>query len=140
MIRIEDVGEVGYGAIFAGCSWWDNKRMKETTNPLKQEEVFKKASFWAFVGIGLPATLISSLNWMPRQNKWFEHMSHGFLFYLPSFILDTAKSLGTPASGITHSSAAIAEANRIIQTRRALAPGAMGAGAYVAPEHAYQVT
>lgn len=118
MIRVEDVGELGYGAAFAAANWWDSKQIDE--GKLKKDEVFKKVGFWTYVGIGIPATLISAMNWMPKQRSWLEHISHGFIFYLPSFILDTAKELSKPKT--TQSSAAIAEANRILQARRNLLP------------------
>lgn len=118
MIRVEDVGELGYGAVFAGANWWDNQRITE--GKLANSDVFKKAGFWAYVGIGLPATLASAMNWMPRQRTWIEHVSHGFLFYLPSFLMDTAKALSKPKT--TQSSAAIAEANRVLRQARTQAP------------------
>ena len=144
-IRVEDVGELGYGAAFAAANWWDSKQIDE--GKLRKDEVFKRVGFWTYLGIGLPSTLISAMNWMPRQKTWVENISHGFLFYLPSFIMDTAKELSKPK--VAGSSAAIAEANRILMAQRqtrvpTLSPGVgyqtHATHAYVAPEAAYQVT
>lgn len=114
-ISIHDVGELGFGAVIAGTKWWDNKRIKAGT--LNATKVYKKASFWSYLAIGIPVTLFSVMGWMPRQGKWLENMSHFAIGYLPIFLLDTVDALKNTAT-TTQGNAAVAEANRILAQRR----------------------
>lgn len=116
-IRMQDIGEFAYGGAVTLGQWWDAKRVKDGT--LQESDVFKKAGFWAYLGIGLPATLMSALGWWRRYETWAEHISHGFLFYLPSFMYQTMQSLKKTATTSTDTSA-VREAQRLIQERARL--------------------
>ncbi|MBU1066992.1 hypothetical protein KKE60_04365, partial [Patescibacteria group bacterium] len=83
MIRIEDFGEITYGGVVTLTEWWDNKRIDE--GKIGTKDVFKKASFYTYLGVGLAATLMSVFGWMRRYERWSEHVSHGFLYDLPRF-------------------------------------------------------
>jgi len=119
MIRIQDTGELVYGAGVTLADWWDNKRITEGT--LKDKEVIKKAAFWTYLAIGVPATLISALGWWSgtrwRGEVWAEHVSHGFIYDFPRFIYGLVQSLGTGAGTATRSNA-IAEAQKVLDQRR----------------------
>jgi len=114
MIRIEDFGEIAYGGVVTLTEWWDNKRIDE--GKIAQKDIFKKASFYTYLGVGLTATLISVFGWMRRWERWSEHISHGFLYDLPRFAYNLSTSMG--AAGRSRSgSAAIQEAQRVIRER-----------------------
>lgn len=121
MLRMQDAGEVVYGGAVTLAEWMDTKRIREAK--LKSSEVLKKYSTWAYLGVGLFATLSSAFGWFRRYETWTEHISHGFLYDLPRFSYNLIKALEKPTG--TGRRDAIAEANRIIQENasRALAAG-----------------
>jgi len=123
MIRIEDFGEIAYGGVVTLTEWWDNKRIDQ--GKIGTKDVFKKASFYTYLGVGLAATLMSVFGWMKRYERWSEHVSHGFLYDLPRFAYNLTKAMGT--SGRRGSeSAAVQEAQKILRERmsaRALTQG-----------------
>ena len=122
MIKIQDIGEVVYGGAVLTASWWDNKRI--TAGTLADKELFKKASFYTYLGIGLPSAVISAFGWWKGGEAWLEHISHGFYYDLPRFIFSIVKSLGTTGRNRAGSDA-VAEANRVIaEARRAKQLGA----------------
>ena len=114
MIRIEDFGEIGYGGLVTLTEWWDNKRIDE--GKIGTKDVFKKASFYTYLGVGLTATLMSVFGWMRRYERWSEHVSHGFLYDLPRFAYNLTKALGT-ASKRGSESSAVQEAQKILNER-----------------------
>jgi len=124
MIRIEDFGEIVYGGAVTVTEWWDNKRIEE--GKLTKKDIFKKASFYTYLGIGLAATLSSVFGWMRRWERWSEHLSHGFMYDLPRFAYNLSKSMSA-AGRSSSESAAVLEAQRILErrsvTQRALAEG-----------------
>jgi len=120
MIRIEDCGEIAYGGAVTLTEWWDNKRIDE--GKISTKDVFKKASFYTYLGIGLVATLASVFGWMRRWEPWTERLSHGFFFGLPGFAYNLSKSIGA-GSRRGSESAAVREAQRIIQQRQQLGAG-----------------
>jgi len=114
MIRIEDFGEIGYGGLVTLTEWWDNKRIDE--GKIGAKDVFKKASFYTYLGVGLAATLMSVFGWMRRYERWSEHVSHGFLYDVPRFAYSLTKALG--AGGRRGSgSSAVNEAQRILNEK-----------------------
>ena len=118
MIRIEDFGEIGYGGLVTLTEWWDNKRIDE--GKIGKGDVFKKASFYTYLGVGLAATLMSVFGWMRRYERWSEHVSHGFLYDVPRFAYNLTKALG--AGGRKGSgSSAVNEAQKILERTRAKA-------------------
>jgi len=114
MIRIEDFGEIGYGGAVTLTEWWDNKRISE--GKIGTKDVFKKASFYTYLGVGLAATLMSVFGWMRRYERWSEHVSHGFLYDVPRFAYNLTKALGTTGRKGTESKA-VQEAQQILQQR-----------------------
>ena len=114
MIRIEDFGEIVYGGAVTLSEWWDNKRIDE--GKIANKDIFKKASFYTYLGIGLAATLISVFGWMKRYERWAEHTSHGFFYDLPRFAYNLSTSMGTAGRSKSESSA-VQEAQRIIRER-----------------------
>lgn len=121
MIRVEDFGEVAYGGAVTFAEWWDNKRI--TDGKIGSKDVLKKASFYTYLGVGLTATLMSVFGWLPRYNRWAEHVSHGFLYDVPRFAFNLSKSLSSGGRGGGSKSAAVQEAQRIINERKVLADG-----------------
>lgn len=119
MIRIEDFGEITYGGAVTLAEWWDNKRI--TDGKIGTKDVFKKASFYTYLGVGLTATLMSVFGWMARYQKWQEHVSHGFFYDLPRFTYNLSKAMTSEGKGRS-GSAAVQEAQRILQ-QKALAAG-----------------
>ena len=124
MIKIEDFGEVAYGGAVTLTEWWDNKRIQD--GKIATKDVLKKASFYTYLGVGLTATLISVFGWMERYERWAEKVSTGFLYDLPRFAYNLSKTLGAQGRGRGSESAAVREAQRILQqrsTQRQLAEG-----------------
>jgi len=112
MITVHEVGALGYGGVVTLTEWWDNKRIQESK--IGPKDVFKKASFYSYLGIGLGATLISGLGKFPRYEKWFEKISTGFFYDIPRFSYNMYKTL-TPASTSNAGSRAVAEAQRLLK-------------------------
>lgn len=122
MIRIEDFGEIAYGGVVTLTEWWDNKRIDQ--GKIGKGDVFKKASFYTYLGVGLTATLMSVFGWMRRYERWQEHVSHGFLYDLPRFAYSLTKALGAGKKG--SESSAVDQAQKILRERmeaRALTQG-----------------
>jgi len=115
MIRIEDFGEVAYGGAVTLSEWWDNKRITE--GKITTKDVWKKASFYTYLGVGLTATLMSVFGWMRRYERWEEKISTGFLYDLPRFAYNMSKTLSAQGRGRGSESAAVREAQRIIEER-----------------------
>jgi len=121
MIRIEEFGAIAYGGAVTLTEWWDNKRIDE--GKLAKKDVFKKLSFYTYLGVGLGATLASVFGWMRQWERWTEKVSTGFMYDLPRFAYNLSKSLS--ASGRSHGSesSAVREAQRILQARQSLPSG-----------------
>ncbi len=115
MIRIEDFGEVAYGGAVTFTEWWDNKRIVE--GKITTKDVFKKASFYTYLGVGLVATLMSVFGWMRRYERWTEKVSTGFMYDLPRFAYNLSKTMSSAGKSRTSESAAVREAQRILQQR-----------------------
>lgn len=118
MIRVQDIGEVVYGGAVTLTSWWDDRRV--TAGKIANREVWKKVSFYTYLGIGLPATLMSAMGWWRRGQLWTEHVSHGFLYDMPRFIYNIVQAMGTQSHGNQN---AIRQANEILARQRALSAG-----------------
>lgn len=114
MIRMQDFGEIAYGGAVTLTEWWDNKRVEE--GKLAKKDILKKASFYTYLGVGLPATLMSAFGWWRPAEKWMEHISHGFLYDMPRFIMNVVQSMGT-ASRATRSDA-VRQAQEILRQRQ----------------------
>lgn len=114
MIRMEDFGEVAYGGAVTLTEWWDNKRVED--GKIAKKDVFKKASFYTYLGVGLTATLSSAFGWWRAQEKWMEHISHGFLYDMPRFTLNIVQSMG--AGSRSTRSDAVRQAQEILRQRQ----------------------
>jgi hypothetical protein len=115
MIRIEDFGEVAYGGAVTLTEWGDNKRIGE--GKITTKDVFKKASFYTYLGVGLVATLMSVFGWMRRYERWTEKVSTGFMYDLPRFAYNLSKTMSSAGKSRTSESAAVREAQKIVQQR-----------------------
>ncbi len=135
MIRIQDFGELVYGGAVTLADWWDNKRITE--GRIGNADVLKKASFYTYLGVGLAATMMSVFGWMRRYERWSEHISHGFLYDVPRFAYNLSKTLGAGSSGGT-GSAAVREAQRLMQTQKNQAALGAGRTAERAADRSYQ--
>lgn len=124
MFRMQQLGATAFGGAVTVAEWWDKKRIDE--GKITNKDVIKKAGFWAFVGLGGLATLISVTGWWRRYEPWMEALSTGFFYDIPRVVYNTAKALGTTST--TTSSRAIEEANAIAARARAQARRQLGAG------------
>ena len=115
MIRNSDFGPVLFGGTVTLANWWDDKRIED--GRIASRDILKKASFYAYLGIGLGATLASVFNWLPRWERWTESVSHGFLYDLPRFALNLTKDMGAGGSN-SSDSRAVVEARKILQTKQ----------------------
>ena len=124
-LRMSDVSEVVYGGVVTLGTWWDEKRI--TAGTLTDKEVLKKASFWTYLGIGIPATLMTAMNWWDaKAGKVTERLAHGFLFGFPAFLYTTVKSMKETTS--TRGDA-VAQAQEILRQRSQKRANAEHAGA-----------
>jgi len=110
MLRLEDAGEVAYGALVQVADYMDEKN--------NRVDIWKKWSTWAYLVPGGVATVMSGFDFMPRYGRWAEHVSHGFLYDVPRFLRNFIK---TGTAGNTTKSRAVQEAQRILAQNRTLA-------------------
>lgn len=119
MIRMQDLGEIAYGGVVTLTEWWDDRRIED--GKITQKDIWKKASFYTYLGIGLPATLISAFGWWRQMETWAEHISHGFFYDMPRFIYNVVKSMGTESRSRAGSNA-VQQAQEILRRRSAEVP------------------
>lgn len=118
MIRMQDLGEIGYGGAVTLTAWWDQRRIDD--GRITKREILKKASFWTYLGVGIPVTLMSAFGWWRRWERWFEHMSHGFLYDMPRFIFSVVQDLREEETTTTTSkSEAVKKAQEILNRKKA---------------------
>lgn len=125
MIKMQDLGELGYGGLVTLTQWWDDKRIEE--GKITKKDVLKKASFYGYLLPGGLCTLTSAFGWVRALKPWDEHISHGFIYGFPGFIKDMVGAMRTERGA---GSAAVDEANRIVRQRQA-AQKQIGAGQFV---------
>ena len=118
-IRMQDLGEIGYGGAVTLTEWWDDRRIAD--GKIAKTDLWKKASFYTYLGIGLPATLISAMGWWRQMGLWAEHVSHGFLYDMPRFIYNVVQAMGTESRSQTNSDA-VRQAQEILNRRRSVTP------------------
>jgi hypothetical protein len=116
-IKVQDIGEMAYGGVVTGAKFWDEQRMKD--GKLTSNEVLKKFETYAYLVPGGAATIMSAFGMMRRQEQWLEHISHGFLYAFPGWLVDVVQSM----QGTSSASAAVREAQRIVATNKALNAG-----------------
>ena len=111
-MRVEDIGEFAYGGLVKGAEEWDKKRM--TDGAITQKEVFKKFSTYAYVVPGGLATVMSAFGIWRQAETWAEHVSHGFIYDFPRFLVNVINDMRETA-GTDTKSAAVKEAQRIMR-------------------------
>lgn len=114
MITIEHAGPLVYGGAVTLAKWYDGKRAVTPT-------LWKSCATWTYLGIGI-ASLVATI-WWRKYQTWTDKLTSGFLFGLPGFIYDAAKTLNTTTGSQAN---AVAQAQQILAQRRAAA--ALGAG------------
>jgi len=134
-IRMQDFGEIAYGGAVTLTEWWDDRRIAD--GKIAKKDLWKKASFYTYLGIGLPATLISAMGWWRQMGLWAEHVSHGFLYDMPRFIYNVVQAMGTESRGRT-SSDAIRQAQEILNRRPVAPRAALTQGSGRVAERSYQ--
>ncbi len=110
MIRVEDIGELGYGGLVTAAKAWDGKRMAE--GALGASEIMKKSSTYAYLLPGAGATLLSAFGGLRRQERWWEHISHGFIYGFPQWVTEVVSAMQGTSSGAR--GAAVRQAQQIL--------------------------
>ncbi len=126
MIKMQDIGELGYGGLVTLSEWYDEKRIGE--GKITKKDVLKKISTYAYVIPGGLCTLTSAFGWVRALKPWDEHISHGFIYDFPRFLKNIVGAMREEAAGKHSSSAAVREANRILEQQRRSASRQLGAG------------
>lgn len=118
-IRVEDMGELAYGGLVTATRWWDEQRMAD--GKLTDKDILKKTSTYAYLIPGGVATIMSAFGTMRRYEVWLEHVSHGFMYGFPGWLVNVIQSM----QGTAARSAAVREAQRILsgETSKRLAAG-----------------
>ena len=147
MIKLQDVGVLGYGGLVTGLTAWDEKRIAEGT--ITEKDLVKKAGFWGYLVPGGLSLVANAFGWMRRYEPWTERLSHGFIYGFPAFLKDVVdiyreevpSASGAAGNAGAKSSPAVAEAQRLLaqaQVRKQV-PAGVGAvgvnsGIYVQEE------
>lgn len=119
MIKMQDLGELGYGGLVTLTQWWDDKRIAD--GKITEKDVLKKASFYGYLIPGGLCTLTSAFGWVRVLKPWDEHISHGFIYDFPRFIKNI---VGAMRETSTTQSSAVREAQRVLREKQK----ALGAG------------
>lgn len=114
-IKMQDIGELAYGGLVTLTEWYDDKRIDE--GKITKKDVLKKASFYGYLIPGGFCTLTSAFGWVRALKPWDEHIQHGFIYDFPRFIKNMVGAMRTERGS---SSAAVREAQRILQERKQL--------------------
>lgn len=115
MIKMQDIGELGYGGLVTLSEWWDDKRIGE--GKITKKDVLKKASFYAYLIPGGLCTLTSAFGWVRALKPWDEHISHGFIYDFPRFIKNTVNAMREETAKGS-SSAAVRQAQKILEQKQ----------------------
>lgn len=127
MIRLQDVGVLGYGGLVTGLTALDEKRIAEGT--ITEKDLVKKAGFWGYLVPGGVSLFANAFGWMRRYEPWTERLSHGFIYGFPAFVKDVVdiyKEEGAGARGAGARSSAVKEAQKLLaqaQARKQVQPG-----------------
>ena len=118
MLKVQDLGELGYGVVVTAAGWWDNKRI--ASGQLTQKAFYKKAGFYAYWAIGLAATANSVWGFWRKGQSYSEHISHGFIYDIPRQVFNLIQSQrATPNMVAGDAAAALREAQAIINSNNA---------------------
>jgi len=136
MIKLQDVGVLGYGGLVTGLTAWDEKRIAEGT--ITEKDLVKKAGFWGYLVPGGLSLVANAFGWMRRYEPWTERLSHGFIYGFPAFLKDVVDiyreevpSARTARGAGAKPSPAVAEAQRLLaqaQVRKQVQPGVGAVG------------
>lgn len=141
MIKLQDVGVLGYGGLVTGLTAWDEKRIEEGT--ITEKDLVKKAGFWGYLVPGSVSLFANAFGWMRRYEPWTERLSHGFIYGFPAFVKDVVdiykeEPVGArgAAGGAAAKHAAVMEAQKLLaeaQARQQADPGGgtVNAGIYI---------
>lgn len=147
MIKLQDVGVLGYGGLVTGLTAWDEKRIEEGT--ITEKDLVKKAGFWGYLVPGGVSLFANAFGWMRRYEPWTERLSHGFIYGFPAFVknvVDIYKEEEEEAGargkgrGSSAANAAVMEAQKLLaaaNARRQVQPGIgteVNAGIYIEEE------
>ena len=116
MIKMQDIGELGYGGLVTLSEWYDQKRIDE--GKLTNKDILKKVSLYAYLIPGGIATLTSAFGWWRGVKPWDEHISHGFIYDFPRFVKNMVDVMGEDTSRNAGDSAAVREAQRILAAKK----------------------
>jgi len=136
MIRLQDVGELGYGGLVTGLTAWDEKRIAE--GAITEKDLVKKAGFWGYLVPGGLSLFANAFGWMRRYEPWTERLSHGFIYGFPAFVKDVVdiykeEGAGAKGAGARASSPAVMEARKLLAQAKVRSQVAPGIGAVVTP-------
>lgn len=112
-IVLEDVGALSYGGLVQAATWWDEQRIAK--GELVPSDILKKLGTWAYLVPGGIATIMSAMGVWRQQETWLEKVQTGFIYDFPRFLRNVVTSM--QSGGGTASSAAVREANRILDAR-----------------------
>ena len=132
MIKLQDIGELGYGGLVTGLVAWDEKRIAEGT--ITEKDLVKKAGFWGYLVPGGLSVFANAFGWMRRYEPWTERVAHGFIYGFPAFVKDVVdiykEEVPSARSAGAKSSPAVAEAQKLLaqaQARHQVQPSRVGA-------------
>lgn len=141
MIKLQNVGALGYGGLVTGLTALDEKRIAEGT--ITEKDLVKKAGFWGYLVPGGVSVLANAFGWMKRYEPWTEKLSTGFIFGFPAFVKDVVdiykeEPVGArgAAGGAAAKAAAVMEAQKLLaaaQVRQQVDLGGGAIGAVVTP-------
>ena len=123
-IVVEDLGPLGYGGLVTAATWWDEQRAARGEG--LPNEILKQLGTCAYLIPGGLATAFSAFGIWRQQESWMEKIQAGFIYDFPRFLRSVVTSM--QSNGGTASSAAVREAQRLVNTRQAAKQIAMGAG------------
>lgn len=109
-IRVEDTGELAFGGLVTAARWWDGQRIAD--GKLTNRDILKKMETYAYLIPGGGATILSAFGMWRRYERWLEHISHGFMYDFPSWLVSVIQAMQTTAAR----SAAVREAERIVSS------------------------
>lgn len=135
MIKLQDVGVLGYGGLVTGLTAWDEKRIEEGT--ITEKDLVKKAGFWGYLVPGGLSLFANAFGWMRRYEPWTERLSHGFIYGFPAFVKDVVDIYreepvaARGAAGTAAKKAAVMEAQNLLAAAQGRKQVGGGVGAVV---------
>jgi len=137
MIKLQDVGVLGYGGLVTGLTAWDEKRIEEGT--ITEKDLVKKAGFWGYLVPGSLSLFANAFGWMRRYEPWTERLAHGFIYGFPAFVKDVVDIYreepvaARGAAGTAAKNAAVMQAQKLLAAAQVRQQVGGGVGSVVAP-------